>query len=158
MHSAYKVIYDVTQTHPPNITAPLVVGSILIIIGLIGLTLAKSTRRRGLLVVGIVTTVGGMLLTVGPIITTWQFNRFLSAYKEGRCKVIEGRVEKFRQMPSSGHGMESFEVAGHRFSYSDFRATPGFHQTRFRGGLMEAGINVRIHYLGNDIARLEIAE
>ncbi len=50
----------------------------------------------------------------------------LREYDEnGRFEVVEGLVENFDPMPSSGHKMESFSVNGVRFEYSDFVVTPG---------------------------------
>ncbi len=34
--------------------------------------------------------------------------------------------------------------------------TAGFHQSVQHGGPIHEGLQVRIHYLGNDIAKLEI--
>ena len=71
--------------------------------------------------------------------------------------MIEGVVTDFQPMPSSGHGQESFTVSGVHFTYSDFVVTSGFHRTNYRGGPVRDGLHVRIHYRGQDIARLEIA-
>ena len=52
--------------------------------------------------------------------------------------------------------MESFAVGGHRFSYSDYVVTSGFHNTASHGGPIHDGLDVRVSYLGNLILRLEI--
>ena len=81
-----------------------------------------------------------------------------SALQRGHCAVVEGVITNFQPMPSTGHGAESFTVNGVHFSYSDFIITPGFHRTNYRKGPVSDGLHVRIHYRGQDIARLEIAE
>jgi hypothetical protein len=133
------------------------VGIVLLICAAIGMLGNIFVRSKLLLACSILVGFGAVLFVIAPFVTIWQFNQFVHAYRQGRCTVIEGVVEEFHQMPATGHGLESFEVAGHKFSYSDFHATPGFHQTGFRGGAIRPGITVRIYYLGNDIARLEIA-
>lgn len=60
-------------------------------------------------------------------------------------------------MPYSGHEKEWFVVAGHRFEYSDFEVSPGFNQTASHGGPIKKGMHLRVHYVDNDIARLEVA-
>jgi hypothetical protein len=52
--------------------------------------------------------------------------------------------------------MESFEVAGRRYRYSDFVLVPGFHTTTTRGGPIREGLHVRIADVDGEIARLEI--
>jgi hypothetical protein len=74
--------------------------------------------------------------------------------RNGRCSVVEGVVSEYRQLPP---GPETFVVAGQRFKYSDHVLTAGFNHTQSHGGPMREGLRVRIHYAGNEIARLEIA-
>ena len=80
-----------------------------------------------------------------------------SALHRDECAIVEGIVTDFHPMPHNGKGSESFEVSGVRFKYSDFVITPGFHRTTYSGSPIQAGLRVRIHYRGQDIARLEIA-
>jgi hypothetical protein len=89
--------------------------------------------------------------------TIVPFARLLSALHGGRCEVVEGEVTEFHPMPRGGHDQETFVVDGRRFAYSDFIMTPGFRHARSRGGPIGPGLRVRIHHLGNDIARLEVA-
>ena len=78
--------------------------------------------------------------------------------------VVTGPVEHFHPMPFQGHDVESFDVAGVHFAYSDYEVTQGFNNTSSHGGLVREGLIVRIHYVrvGNEsehaatIARLEI--
>jgi hypothetical protein len=90
--------------------------------------------------------------TYGEYLTT------IFALRGGRCAVVEGRVTEFVPMPYSGHSEESFTVGGHRFAYSDYVVTTGFHNTSSHGGPIHEGLYVRITYLGNLIVRLEVRE
>ncbi|HEY2711220.1 MAG TPA: DUF3592 domain-containing protein [Chthoniobacterales bacterium] len=96
-------------------------------------------------------------LLLWALLTVPGYISLRSALQSGQCAVVEGVVTDFQPMPSSGHGDESFSVAGVRFAYSDFVITPGFHRTTYRGGPMREGLHVRILYQDQDIARLEIA-
>ena len=71
---------------------------------------------------------------------------------------FEGRVTNFQLLPPTGiQKAESFVVAGTRFKYAGAVATAGFTQMRSEGGPMRDGLQVRIHHLQGEIARLEIA-
>jgi hypothetical protein len=60
-------------------------------------------------------------------------------------------------MPVTGHAMESFEVAGHCYSYSDYVVVAGFNNTQSHGGPIRNGLRVRIADIDGQIARLEVA-
>ncbi|MCP4551118.1 MAG: hypothetical protein GY834_03530 [Bacteroidetes bacterium] len=77
-------------------------------------------------------------------------------YEEEKYSIIEGVVENFDPMPSSGHKMESFTVKGIKFEYSDFIVRPGFRNTTSHGGPIQEGLPVRISYIGNIIVKLEV--
>ncbi len=89
--------------------------------------------------------------------TYGDYRRLATALHNGDYQVIEGVATGFVPMPPDGHGMESFEVGGHRYEYSDYVVAAGFNQTRSHGGPMRNGIRVRIADVGGAIARLEIA-
>lgn len=72
----------------------------------------------------------------------------------GRCSVIEGVVTDFHPMPASGHAMESFEIAGQKFTYSDYVLTPCFNNTTSHGGPIREGLAVKIWYSENCIMRI----
>jgi hypothetical protein len=98
----------------------------------------------------------------------WSLQTFVGTYQDylqlrnallqGKTVVVEGKVENFFPMSYSGHSMESFKVAGHKFEYSDYRITAGFNKTSSHGGPIRSGLYVRIHSLGNRIARLEVTK
>ena len=56
-------------------------------------------------------------------------------YETKAYRVVEGNVERFHPMPYTGHSLESFEVKGITFRYSDFdKSYYGFNNTQSHGG------------------------
>jgi len=141
-------------------------GLLLFIIGLIVFSRAGSFQRTspvGTKVKGWVYMIFCFLWTVVVFTTTWSsYQKAVQAYREGHYQTVEGTVQDFVPMPYSGHALESFNVDGRIFRYSDYVENPGFCQTRSHGGPIHEGLRVRIGYirgtLGNIILKLEIAE
>jgi hypothetical protein len=150
-------MFDVTQSQPPDISQVLMAAVISFLVGVVVITLGRRFRRHGMLSVGVLVSSFGLLLFVGPLATRQQFHKFVRDYLAGHYSVAEGIVEDFRPMPQGGHALESFSINGRQFTYSDFIASPGFHQTRLKGGPIQQGVRARIFYIGNDIARVEVA-
>jgi hypothetical protein len=90
-------------------------------------------------------------------LTTSDYFGLAGDLRHGRCEIVEGSVEQFDPMPYTGHKDESFVVAGHRFHYSDYEVSAGFNQSTSHGGPIHDGLQVRIHCVGNRIAKLEVA-
>jgi hypothetical protein len=86
-----------------------------------------------------------------------RYRSLRDALVSGEAQVVEGPVADFMPMPYEGHALEHFTVNGHRFAYSDFQETPGFHTTSSHGGPIRDGLQVRITSLNGVILRLEIA-
>ncbi|WP_321478181.1 hypothetical protein [uncultured Paludibaculum sp.] len=82
----------------------------------------------------------------------------LAAFQSGRYSVVDGVVTEFHPMPYNGHDSECFSVRSERFCYSDYIASPGFHNAASHGGPIRPGLSVRVTYLGPTILRLEIAK
>ncbi len=80
------------------------------------------------------------------------------ALTSGHVQIVEGPVTNFVPMPFEGHADESFEVQGHRFSYSDYGITVGFNNTSSHGGPIRAERWVRVTFVGNVIVKLEVAK
>ena len=155
----YKAVFDITQQPMPDIRGPLIAGTIVFFVGVIGLVAGSRHRREPLrLIAGLFFTAFGCCLILAPILTNWRFRELVHAYKTGRCAVVEGPVEDFEPMPASGHGLESFRVGETRFRYSDFVDAGGFHRSSTQGGPIRPDLYVRIYYLRNTIARLEVVD
>ena len=96
--------------------------------------------------------------TASAFVDTYMRQEEIGKYLAGRdVNIVDGPVENFHPMPSSGHGWETFQVGGKDFSYSDYVITGGFNQTSTLGGPVHAGEYVRIAYRDGEILRLEIA-
>jgi hypothetical protein len=72
------------------------------------------------------------------------------------CEIVTGPVTHFHPMPYDGHDLESFDVQGQRFAYSDFIVSAGFNRTTSHGGPIREGLPVRICHLDGEILRLEV--
>lgn len=84
-------------------------------------------------------------------------------YQKGDYKVIEGKVENYNPMPYEGHKLESFEVNGIQFEYSDFTVSFGYHHAASHGGVISKnGMNVKIGYVEynhkNEIVQIEVKD
>lgn len=97
--------------------------------------------------------------------TVAVFNDSYGAYKtlrdmtvSGKAQVVEGIVEEYR--PDYGPGEtgqrgESFRVEGTWFKYYGASlGAPGFHEN----GRIQKGQHVRVTYVGEDIAKLDICK
>jgi len=87
-----------------------------------------------------------------------EYRLLTGRLQAGNYQVVEGEVEEFDPMPWEGHKDESFVVAGHRYSYSDYDGSAGFNRTSSHGGPIRQGLRVRIADIDGVIARLEIAQ
>ena len=95
------------------------------------------------------------LCTAGMSVLREDF-QMKTAFQTGNFQVVEGVVTDFHPMPYEGHQDECFSVQDQRFCYSDYGVTSGFHNATSHGGPIQAGLPVRIAYVGNNILRLEI--
>ena len=91
------------------------------------------------------------------VATFGDYVRLVWDLRTGRCQVTEGIVTDFHPSPYTARGKDWFTVDGQRFEYADNIATAGFNQTESHGGPVHQGLQVRIHHVGNEIARLEVA-
>lgn len=78
--------------------------------------------------------------------------------ESGQAVVSEGCLETFHPMPEAGHDDERIRVGGRLFTYSDYVLTSGFNQSESHGGPIHADSRVRIHAVGDTIARLEVID
>jgi hypothetical protein len=78
--------------------------------------------------------------------------------RTGQAAVVEGCLETFHPMPQGGHDEERIKVGGRVLTYSDYILTSGFNQSESHGGPIHADSRVRIHAVGDTIARLEVID
>jgi hypothetical protein len=150
----YTVVYEVAASQDLWFITP---GVLFLAIGAAGVAWRRyfESRAVGVAAFGLL-GFAVLWLTLALVAVLGGSARLAGALEEGRCAVVEGEVADFVPAPYQGHAMESFTVAGQRFEYSDYVISPGFHQSASHGGPIRAGRRVRIHHVGNDIARLEV--
>ncbi len=154
---SYTTVFDVTQSGYRQWWFP--VGLIFLAVGLAMFflrPLIKSSMGR---IFAIIVPVFAAFWTLSSLASTASDYFGLAAdLRHGRCEVVESAVEQFDPMPYTGHQDESSVVAGHRFHYSDYEVSAGFNQSTSHRGPIHEGLQVRIHRIGNRIAKIEVAK
>ena len=156
METNYQTLFDISQKgyqwwHPAF-------GLIFVSIGLIIWKFSdKFSHKKYTRYFGIVyTAFSGLWTLVVGIGTYSDYSSLQQIYREGRSRLVEGKVENFHPMPYTGHDLESFTVNGVKFNYSDYVITPAFNNTSSHSGPIREGLQVRIHYWNNAILKLEV--
>jgi len=158
--ATYRVVFDITKDARHDDIAQ----GWLVVLSLLGIGIVLFVVRRQLppllrAVFPALFIAGGCLGIVALIFRNVpQPSELAAAYRAGKCQIVEGTVTHFHPMPSTGHGVESFVVSGKHFQYSDYALRAGFNHTSQHGGPIREGAHVRIHYLGDDIAKLEVED
>ena len=80
-----------------------------------------------------------------------EYSSLRDALRSGNFEVVQGPVENF--VEGDGRRPESFDVRGHRYSYSWSVIQAGFNSP----GLIRPGLEVRIADVNGEIARLEVS-
>jgi hypothetical protein len=79
-------------------------------------------------------------------------HKFTTALKTGQCQSVEGVVKVARQGPKS----DDIQIANEDFEINYYIGTLGYRQIIAQGGVLRNGVQVRIHYLGNTILKVEV--
>ena len=86
------------------------------------------------------------LFTMGSSVLLYAACRRL--WKRGEVSEVTGYVENYHPMSASGHDMESFEIDGVSFSYSNFVLQTGYHCAASWGGVITRnGQHLNIQYI-----------
>jgi hypothetical protein len=152
----YSVVFDVAERGYATWWLPAV-GFLLVACAATALLVPENLSRKVKVGRSLLLAFALAWTTMSLVATLGGHARLARALNAGRCEIAEGEVTDFHPMPYGGHEEESFVVAGRHFHYSDYVVTPGFRRSLSHNGPIHAGAQVRIHHLGNDIARLEIA-
>ena len=165
----YTLVFSVADSGYKSWKFPAF-GLIFIFVGIFGIPIFNRFSRRpwspGTLVIFQMFYAGfAVLWTVISFVTTFgDYWAAQAALKDGTAQYVGGTVEHFVPMPITGHSMESFDVGGVPFRYSDNVITAGFNHTTSHGGPIQEGLPVHIWYRGqgrsgdNEILKLEIVE
>jgi hypothetical protein len=158
--TTYRVVFDITRdARPDEIAGGWFTAALLLAAGIVLFVVRRHLPAMLRLWFPALVIAFGILGILGLLFRNVpQPSELAAAYRAGRCQVVEGVVTEFHPMPPTGHDVESFVIAGKRFQYSDFLHRAGFNQTSSHGGPIHEGALVRIYYLGEDIAKLEVVE
>ena len=158
--TSYRVVFDITNdARPDDVAKGWLVVALILVAGIFLLLIRGFLPSLVRVVFPVLFIAFGCFGVVALIFRNVpQPSELAAAYRAGKCQVVEGAVTDFHPMPFTGHQLESFVVAGKRFRYSDFVMRAGFNQTSSHGGPIHEGLHVRIHYLGDDIAKLEVED
>lgn len=86
------------------------------------------------------------LFVMGSSILMYAVCRRL--WERGEVSEVTGYVENYHPMPVTGHDMESFEIDGVSFSYSNFVLQTGYHCAASWGGVVtHDGQHLKIQYI-----------
>ena|SRR5688500_4731556 len=134
-------------------------GLIFIVISIVLIIYGAKTKQVALKGFAIFMLIFASLWTsVSAYFITRDYLSLISVMDEKRYSEVEGYVENFDPMPSTGHKYESFTVKGVKFQYSDFVVTPGFRNAKSKGGPIDSGKYVRIRYYDGIILQLWVKE
>lgn len=98
----------------------------------------------------------GFLFTMGSSILLYAACRRL--WERGEVSEVTGYVENYHPMPVTGHDMESFEIDGVSFSYSNFVLQTGYHCAASWGGVItHDGQHLKIQYIEAEDERIIVS-
>src|SRR5262245_28510355 len=156
----YQVVFDISRAGYRQWWFPAA-GLVFVLIGIAWLRYrpdpgaAHGLRRRyGPYIFTGIATLWTLVAFGGTYYDYW---RLRSSFESGHFTHVEGMVTHFKPVPVHVKGNECFEVAGHRYCYSDSLVVPGFNNMQSHGGPIRDGLLVRIADVNGEIARLEIA-
>ncbi len=76
-----------------------------------------------------------------------EYTQTREVYMQKRYTLLQGVVRNFNPMPAGGHKTEDFTVQGVPFSIANINSTTyGYNQAASEGGVLRAGLPVRIAY------------
>ena len=158
--SGYKVAYDLLEEGYSGWSADIIFFLCALPgVGLVWIIKKKTDEkerrlRRLLLILPYVMAIFPALLGAATLYTGLnEYYNMQKMLREGRASYVDGTVTDFH----GGKNYESFEVNGKRFSYDYKTANAGFRQTKYHGGPIDEGVNVRMWHDRGTIMRLEVA-
>ena len=147
-----EVLYEVSFRFEPQLFVPLIM---LIAIPLWPIREKRIYGKTTPASIKIMLTVMWCIVLVVTILAGRQqydlYRTVTDAYKSGQYQIVEGYVENFDPMPPEGHKVESFDINGVHFSYSDNKTMTGYHNAKCNGGVITGnGQYLRIGYIYYD--------
>ena len=126
----------------------------------LGLLIIKLFKKKTFyVVVGVfVASMSTLFLLISLIVFIPGFVKLRRTYVSGKSMVAEGVVQSFHPAPVIGSALESFSVNGVSFWYYAGDDAPCFNNAPLHKGPIREGLNVRIHYYGECIQRVELLQ
>lgn len=88
-------------------------------------------------------------------------HKFMSALAKNQCDIVEGPVQVLHEQPADGHdpeGGDHIRIDGKEFDINYWTETLCYNKTISHGGELKNGVVARLHYIGNDILKVEIRQ
>ncbi|PYL72356.1 MAG: hypothetical protein DMF26_16805 [Verrucomicrobia bacterium] len=86
-----------------------------------------------------------------------HINNLVRTYQNGQYEIVEGQVQVLHEQPATGHTKgDIITVNGKQFEVNYFYLTPAYRNTLAHGGVLNAGVYVRIYYHNDEILRVDI--
>lgn len=106
-----------------------------------------SNRQWGMWGGALFAAFAGLLSVVAIPSMIGEYMQTRDVYAQKRYRLVQGAVRDFDPMPAGGHKTEDFTVQGVPFSIANMNSTTyGYNQAASEGGVLRAGIPVRIAY------------
>lgn len=135
-----------------------------VVMAAIGIWLARKRKENTfyiLAALGVLAICGGILFGsigfgLGAVLSRTN-NDLATAITAGKAQVAEGPVQVLFEQPRGGHTKgDIVKIGNKQFEISYYVAKPTYHQTIAYGGVLRKGVYARVHYVGEDIVKIEV--
>jgi hypothetical protein len=165
MNGTYRTVFEVSHFGNAHLDF-LGIGVVALIIGLILPWFSKRKNLKSDHVqfkrLALVYVVGPLLILIGVIVfysNVINERKLTSALANNQCDIVEGVVQVLHQEPVNGHDVgDHIKIGNKEFIYSYWTLTVTFNRTISHGGELKNGAVARLHYIGNDILKVEIKQ
>jgi len=155
-----QTVFEISRTTESIDIAPFVIGFISLVIGVWGIHLKDKGKCPSWISHPEIFAFAGLVFIAFGCFSLFSWigksDRLLSAYKNGRYQVVEGRVSVLHMQPFGGHTKgDIITINGKQFEIDYFKKTPAYKKTISHGGVLREGVYAKIYYCSNDIVRID---
>jgi len=158
----YKTVFEVSLFSNGVLKESVLFLSVGIAVAIIGI-FAKWYKRPARIQNKI--AIWSWLAIIVPFSSIWLIyniehgQELTQALKNGRCETVEGLVTVHNEQSSQGHGPgDLIQIAGKELTINYWTCTLGYNQTISHGGELQNGVFARLHYVGDEIIKVEIKQ
>ena len=96
----------------------------------------------------IITSVAILLSILVGISQYMGYKEIVAQIENGNVHIEEGKISNYKPIDTSNHAsLETFELNGVKFAYSDYHRISGYHHACANGGIIcEEGQEIRLSY------------